>query len=266
MNLFRVGALALGLWAAHGAATAAEPYVTYDDFNDSVLSPARWFDAERTRVVVGKTMRLAQRDWGLTNSNSGTQGISWGDTISRSGKVTQLRATVRVTALDVTTCAASGNAGFVRARVLGFFFNSGNRTAGSNVGDIGAQMYLIRTSNSADAPGVMRVEGNIFMCTSADCNQSVGLSANVPLGTVNVGAAATLQVDWDRAGKQFLFSLDKGAATAVGYTVDDSADAGNGLKTIGMRTNAASCMSGPRTVAFIDGKFDNVQVNATGKP
>ena len=266
MNLRQAGAIALGVWAACGAAAAAESFVLYDDFSSSKLNPARWADGERTRVVSNSALRLAQRDWGVTANDVGTQAVSWSDTIARSGPVTQVAAQVKVTDLEVTACAANASPTFVRARVLGTFFNSGNRSAGSNVGDVFAQLYVARFSNSADAPGVLRVEGNVQMCTSSDCNQSTQIGSTVSLGTVNMGTAIVLQIDWDRANKQFLFSRDKGATTAVGYSVDDSADPGSVWKAIGTRTNAANCASGPRTTAFIDAKFDNVQVNKTAKP
>jgi hypothetical protein len=104
------------------------------------------------------------------------------------------------------------------------------------------------------------------MCTSSDCNQSTQIGSTVSLGTVNVGTPIVLQIDWDRATKQFLFSRDKGASTGVAYSVDDSADPGSVWKSIGTRTNTANCMSHPRTTAFVDAKFDNVQVNKAAKP
>ena len=92
------------------------------------------------------------------------------------------------------------------------------------------------------------------------------MGPTVSLGTVNLGTATFLQIDWDRANKQFLFSRDKGAATALAYTVDDSAEPGAPFKGVGTQTYTANCASGPRTTAFIDAKFDNFQVNASAKP
>jgi hypothetical protein len=88
----------------------------------------------------------------------------------------------------------------------------------------------------------------------------------VDLGTVNVGTYTLIQVDWDRPNKQFLFSRDKGAPTAVGYTVSDSSSPGYDYKFVGTRTEVASCASAPRAYAHIDAKFDNVAVNASVKP
>lgn len=267
-NLIRASAVALSVWAAVGAAAAAEPYVVYEDFSASPLNPARWQEAERSRVVTGTNLRLAARDWGSTASDSGSApAVNWNENLARVGGMTQLRALMKVTAIDVTGCGPNPTASSVRGRVIGSFFNAGNRVAGSSVGDVLAQVWAIRTSNSADAPGVLRVEGWVGMCTTSDCSGTTQIGSTVPMGTVNVGANVTMQVDWDRANKQFLFSRDKGATTAVSYTgIDDSADPGVPFKQVGSRASVANCASGPRAYTFIDARFDNVQVNATAKP
>jgi hypothetical protein len=267
MKLFRIGALAFGAWVACGPASALENLVLYDNFQVAPLAPTKWSDGERSRTVVGNQLRLVQRDWGPTTSDAGAPGVSWTESVARGGPVTQLRATLKVVAIDATACASNATPTGVRGRVMGTFFNSGNRSPGSNVGDVIAQVYALRNSNSADAPGVLRVEGWLGMCTAADCSKSTQIGTTAKLGTVNVGTAVVLQVDWDRANDQFLFSRDKGAATAVSYAgIDDSADAGNSFKSVGTRTNVAACASGPRAVGYIDARFDNVQVNTTAKP
>ena len=266
MRILRLGALALGLWTAWGSAAALESYALYDNFSAATLDPVRWQDAERSRLVAGKTLRLTQRDWGLTASDAGSNWLSFSQAMTRSGPATQIRAQVRPMALDMTACAANANPTRVLARVHGTFFNTGNRIAGSNVGDVYARIYTVRYSNSADAPGVLRVEGQLFMCTVADCHDATQLGATVALGTVNLGTSTLLQIDWDRANRQFLFSRDKAAPTALAYSVDDSAEPGAPFKGVGTQTYVANCASGPRATAYIDAKFDNVEVNASAKP
>src|SRR5437867_2255589 len=81
-----------------------------------------------------------------------------------------------------------------------------------------AQDYLNRASNAADAPGVLRVVANAFVCTNADCSTSSFVGSAL-LGTANVGTSVLLQIEWDKAGKRFLFSRDNGAQTGeVHYT------------------------------------------------
>jgi len=259
-------AFAVALACACAGASAAESYVTYDDFSSATLDPSRWSAVEYARKVEGNAMRLVQRDWGLASSDSGSQTRYWSENITRSGPITQMRATLRVNALEMTACAANGTATNVRARILGTFFNNGNRIAGNGVGDVLAQVALSRLSNSTDAPGVLHVDALLAMCTTPDCSSSTTLGASVPLGTVNVGTNIVVQMEWDRANKRFLFSRDKGTPTAVAYTVDDSADPGVPFKYVGTRTTVASCASGPQAYAHIDVRADNVAVNASAKP
>ena len=134
------------------------------------------------------------------------------------------------------------------------------------VGDLLAQIWARRNSDSADAPGVLRVQGWVGICTTSDCSASTQIGPIVDLGTVNVGTNVLMQVDWDRTNKQFLFSRDKSAATALAYAVDDSADPGNPLKIVGTSTTVANCASAPRAFGYIDARFDNVAVNASAKP
>lgn len=264
----RASVLAFAALAAAGQASALESYVLYDNFQATALDPVRWFEGERSRTIGSNNLRLLHRDWGSTASDSGAlPAQNWSETIARSASVTQLRTTLKVNALEVTGCGPNPTASSVRARVIGSFFNSGNRTSGNQIGDVLAQVWAVRASNSADAPGVLRVEGWVGICTASDCSTTTQIGTNVPLGTVNVGTNVTMQVDWDRANKQFLFSRDKGATTPVSYAgIDDSADPGTVFKNVSTRITVANCASAPRTTGYIDARFDNVQVNTAAKP
>lgn len=248
------------------AASAAETFVVYDEFLSATLDPARWSAVEYTRKIEGNAMRLVQRDWGPTTSDAGTQTRYWNENVTRSVPMTQFRAVLRVNAMDMTACPANGAAANVRARILGTFFNTGTRVAGNGVGDVFAQISLSRASNSADAPGVLRVDALVAMCTSPDCLASTFIGNSVPMGTVNVGTNILVQMEWDRANKRFLFSRDKGAPIEAPYTQDDSAEPGVPFKYVGTRTTVPSCASGPRAFAHIDARADNAAVNASAKP
>lgn len=270
------GALVLGLVAACGPAAAVEPWVLYDDFSAS-LSPDKWpsKNHERFRSVEANVMRFAQGDWGDTNSSSGRVGNSWSNTLSRGTAVTQLRSFVRVNEVNLTGCAANPAPTRVRARLLGTFFNTGNRTPGSNVGDVLAQVYLYRDSNSADPVGTLRIEGSVVMCTDSSCNQATLIGTTGSLGTTTLGKNVLLQIEWDRVANQFTFIRDATGATpataVVSYntaniSLDDSAEPGNVFKNAGTRTDVASCGGGPAARGFIYAQFDNVSVNKTAKP
>ena len=218
-------------------------------------------------MIEGGALRLIQRDLGSQTSNSGVFSNSWNTSLTNPSPVTQMKGVITVNAFEVTSCASSTDVGQVQARLVGGFFNPGVATAGNRVNDVGAVIRLFRNSNSADAANVLRVQGTVFQCTQSDCNTTIQIGSTASLGTVNVGSNVVLQVDWDRANKQFLFSRDKGTPTPVSYAgIDDSADPGAVFKSAGTRTVVANCASGPRAYGFIDARIDNVQVNTTAKP
>lgn len=266
MKTVRLGVIALGIGFAAHPALALESYVLYDNFSTSPLDGNRWATVERVRTVEGSAMRLVQRDGGLTTSDAGTQAVSWGDNVTRPGPVTQLRTNLRINAVDATGCAPNPAPTQARARVLATFFNTGNRVAGSLLGDVLAQINVQRFSDSTDAPGVLRVEANVFLCDSSDCNTGGTSLGGASLGTLDVGVNTLLQIEWDRANKQFLFSRDGATAVAAPYTVDDSTSPGNDIKAVGTRTVVASCASAPRAFGSVDARFDNVSVNASARP
>jgi hypothetical protein len=252
---------------ACGAVWSAEPYALYEDFSSPTLDQTRWTGGERVREVKGGAMYFFQRDWGATTADTGGQFVSWGDDISVPGKVTQLRARLRVNAIELTPCAANPVLAYSRARILGTFFNTGNPLSGNYVGDVLAQVRVGRFSNSADAPGVLRVQGLIVMCTNADCSASTLLGSVVELGTTSVGSNVEVQMEWNKAQKKFVFANLTGAVTGeVPYTLSDGAGPARPLHAIGTRIDAPNCASGPRGMGSIDANFDFVSVNRNARP
>lgn len=267
-RLIRGAAGALAVWAVAGPAAAAETYVLYDNFQSATLDPVRWSDFERSRTIESGALRIIERDWGGTSSDSGSQTFNYADNVTRSGPITQWRTTVRVNKVDLTGCAANPAPTEVRARVSGTFFNNGNRVYNSFAGDVVAQIILSRRSDSADGAGVLRVGGGVYLCADSGCSAVTGIGPSVDLGTVNVNVNTTLQIEWDRANRQFLFSRDKGVPTAVPYPagMSDDADPGISYKSVSTNNTVANCASGPRAYGLMDVRFDNVQVNASAKP
>lgn len=249
------------------AARALENLALYDDFSAATLDPARWGSDVRIRAVENNALRLRWRGWGDTGSDSGVAPMNGQNAdIARGLPVTQLRASVKVSSFELTGCAANATPTSVFAGLAGLFFNTGNRATGSSVGDVAAALWAVRDSASGDPPGILRVQGRLFLCTDRYCDAMAPLGTTVDLGTVATGTSVLLQLEWDRANKRFLFSRDKGVAQAIGYTLDDSADAGRPVKTLLAATTLARCASGPRTVGSVDARFDNVAVNASAKP
>ena len=272
-----IGALVLGLAAACGPAAAVEPWALYDDFTSTYLDPGRWpaTSQERRRTVEGNVARLMQRDLSRTDLDSGRTGYSFGNSIARGTAVKQMRSYVRVNAVDMAACSspsANTTPARVRARLVNTYFSTGNRVTGSNVGDVIAQLYLFRDSNSADPAGTLRVEGNVLICRDSTCADASTVGGTGPMGTAVLGQNVLLTLEWDRAAKLFRFSRDNGLTwfpvsyNTAALSLDDSAEPGNMFKSIGTRTDVPNCVGGPRASAFIDAQFDLVSVNKSAAP
>ena len=247
-------------------ALAVEGYSIWDNFDGATqVSATRWLSFERTRLIEGGVMHLVQRDLGSQTDDSGSFNNNWGANLANPGPVTQLRAVVTVNAYDVTGCGANDSPSTVQARLVGGYFNAGPGPAVSRINDVGATVRLRRDSNSADAPGVLRVEGTVFQCTTTDCNNTIELGS-VDLGTAALGEAVTLRLEWEQAKHRFNFFRGSNPVMHVPYAASDAQAPYFRFRAIGTRTGMANCFSGSRTEGFIDAKFDKVSVNASAAP
>lgn len=259
-------ALAATLLACSGA-HALEAFKTYDTFSAAPLNPALWADGERVRLIKGGTLNLMQRNWGLTTTDSDVLPISFAEHLTNPATVTELKAKITVNALEVHACPTNPSVGQSRARIFGTFFNIGSPVPGSEVGDVLAQVKLTRFSNSTDPVGVLRVQGSVVICTSADCSSSTNIGSVADLGTVTLGQAATVQLQWNKAGNKFQFSRDGGAFVgSVAYTQTDASPPGVALAELSTKMEIPSCTTGPRLSGMVDAIFDNVAVNASAVP
>lgn len=261
-----LSALTLSLLTCAGA-QALEPFKAYDSFAAAPLSPDRWADGERSRVIKGGALNLVQRTWPLTNADSGLTFMNFNENLVDPAPVTALKAKVTVNALEVSTCAANPAVSLSRARIIGGFFNVGSPVPGSQVGDVLAQVRIGRASNAADPAGVLRVQGIVSVCTSADCVATTLIGSVVDLGTVALGTPATVQMQWDQPNKRFRFSRDANAFSGVvAYTQTDASPPSVPFKQMSTRVDLPSCQSAARTSAFVDASFDNISVNASAAP
>ena len=248
------------------AAFAAEPFKLYDKFSDRPLDPGRWLGGERARSIKGGALHLMQRDWSSDAANVGVTTTNWGVNFAEPATITQMRARIVVDALEANACPGNGTVGDARVRIIGGFFNTGEAIAGSQVNDVTAQVRLARLSNSADPAGLLRVEGVVIHCTTADCAAGFAIGNIVDLGTVAIGTATTVQLEWDQGGQSFRFSRDGGRqAGTVGYAESGLNPPGVLFRQLSTRLNVPNCMAGPLS-GFADAKFDNVYVNQTARP
>ena len=254
------------LLAAATPAQALEPFRIYDRFTDRPIDPARWQDNEKIRVIKGGEMQLMQRTWGLGTSDSLLTPTNWSSNFQAPQNITAIKARVTVSALETTACPSNPAVGDARARLIGGFFNTGTPTPGSQLNDMIAQLRLVRLSNSTDPAGLLRVQGVVSLCTSADCNSATTIGNIVDLGTVMVGTPTTVQMQWDKPGKTFHFARDGATPGTVAYAESDANPPGVTFRQLSTRVNVPSCHSAPRVSAVVDALFDNVFVNQSAAP
>jgi len=260
------GFAALVLLSA-GSAQALEPLRSYDNFGSPPLDPARWTTAERVIEIERGALRLMQRNWSSTAADTGSTPFSWSENLTDPAAVTALKAKITVHALEANACAGNTATALARARIAGAFFNAGTPTPGSAVGDVLAQVRLVRASNSTDPAGVLRVQGIASICGDAPCNATTPIGSTVDLGTVNIGQATTVQLQWDQPAKTFLFTrIDTGASGAVVYTVGDGTSPSSPFKQLGTRMEVPNCQTGAPVSGLVDASFDNVAVNRSAAP
>lgn len=250
--------------ALQSPAHALEDFASWDNFNAAAqIAPALWQGGERSRLIEGGALHMIQRDLGSQYDNTGLYSTSWNERLQNPGAIRQLKATVTVNDFAVSGCGANTTPSTVQARLGGVFFNAGPGVPSSQVNDIGAVIRFKRDSNSPDAAGLLRVEGLVFQCSTADCNYDSVVLGSVDLGLATVGQAAVLKTEWDPAKKRFNFYRDSNPVQRVTYTASDAQTAYVPSRWIGTRVNLANCLGGPRTEGFMDAKFDNVYVNAS---
>jgi hypothetical protein len=247
-------------------AQAIEPFKIYDRFSDKPIDPARWQDTERIRVIKGGGLQLMQRTWGTADSDAGITAMNWSSNFANPQTITSIKARVTVNALEANACPSNPTAADSRARVIGGFFNVGVPTPGSQVGDAIAQVRLIRISNTTDPAGLLHVQGILSICTTADCAGASTVGNVVDLGTVTIGTAATVQLQWDKPGKTFYFSRDGAGSGTVAYAQSDANPPSSPFRQLSTRVNLPNCQSAPRVSGLVDAKFDNVSVNQSAIP
>ncbi len=247
-------------------AFAVEAFKTYDNFSTAPINGALWEDAERTVQIKAGVLAVTQRAYGQGSSNVGVSFDTLHTHFSEPAAVTEVRAKITVKALEVNACPGNPSVSQSRARINGSYYNIGTPVPGSEVGDALAQVKLTRFSNSTDAPGVLRVQGSLLHCINADCSTSTTIKT-IDLGTVNLGQAATVQVQWDQPNKQFLYSRDSGAFSgSIVYTDDDSHPPGLPFKSLDSRIDVANCTAPATLTGFVSATFDSVAVNKSAAP
>lgn len=259
-------ALALAAAAASPAASALEPFASYDTFSAPLIDPDLWFgNTERVKAVQNGVLRMLARDYADTTGDTGSISTSFNHAFAVPVTITEFRATVNVRSTVATGCSSSAVPTQARVRLMGSFFNAGTPVAGSQVGDVTAQIRLTRQSNSIDPPGVLRADAVVQQCLDAACGTTLSLGS-LQLGTADAGQPVRLQIQWDQPGSRFLVQKGSDAPGVLPYTVSDGAPPSLAYKHLKISNTVPNCTTSPRPSAMVDAEFDNVAVNRSALP
>ena len=257
------------------AVRAEEQLVLYDHFPQGFLDETKWGASQTTagamildcvREIQGDRLQMSNRAFGNQGSNSerstATVRIS-----SRGfpGGLTTARVSIKVEGVEATGC--SNNSTLARAQLVGNFFKISEETNGVKDHVLGV-IQIQRSSDSADQENILDVSGVMVQCLDPDC-----LAANPTpkaLGQVKLGQWATVQIEWNEAGKEFIFALDKKPPQSISYS--DNGWTVHALYpgqyqgiNLEVQGKIANCTA-ERQMAFVDADFDNVFVNEGAIP
>lgn len=265
------GCLALMIVLGSVAVHAVEPLVLYDGFNATRINPDKWFGSESggmeaIRQIQLERLHMTYRDYGNTDSDTGSRSSSLLLEFTNSPAVTAVAAVVSVEKFVASGCATPGAAiTTIIARLAGRFFNTGTPTPGSATNDVFAHIGIQRRSDSTDPPNVLRVVSAVSRCTNFDCSSSTTLDSD-DLGPITTGESVRLRMQWDQANHRFIFKRGADPRVLSPYTVSDASPAGAPLQRLQIRPVVANCTAEPRPQAFMRVFFDDVFVNESAVP
>jgi len=248
----------------HWCETASAQMILYDNFDASVIDPAKWVGAEgydpdirealrQIAAVPGvpkdKRLHLMQRVYSATTDNSGSSGGLFGLSFPNPSTVTAVSFTLVVNKIAAVACSTNPGIGVTTAEFRGSFFNTDSvPTNGDH--DVIADIDIERSvqENSPTVVGFVG-EGN---------GTILGYQV---LGTVVLGSTNTLSLKWDEPNHQFVFQLNSGAQVVEPYSVTDTSPPFYAFKNIDLARVVPHCTSTRRPYALVDANFDDVYVN-----
>ncbi len=274
MKILRVLLIAILISLVGYPAYSQEHLVLYDNFEGESIDLNRWQPISVSREILdvkrfieGKRLHLMERHHGGTDYNSSPIPtrirLAFPNPL-----VTAIQAKFKVKAVEVVGCNSSSQVSVMRAgRLSGTFFSTTGEGPGV-IDEVFAAIEIRRDSDSLDPDGMLRVRGNVFLCTDLECLEGVTLGI-ADLGTTMVGQWATLLIQWepdyaeDDATGAFIFQHDNGPEVTVAYFVSDDYLSNSPLKRIGISAFVPNCTTEPRPVGYAEVEIKDVFVNAS---
>jgi hypothetical protein len=254
--------LLLALAGRAQVSRSAPKPVLYDDFSERFLDPTKWIPAsscfaggdlqlECVREIQNKKLRLALRNFGARDSNSGFQFGTHRLFFANPASITSIRADIIYRDSSEIGCPDNTSGFGAGTSINGNFFNVGS---GDPNDDIGA--HLAFGHNLFDPPGQVNVFGQL--------SQGFNFFVFFPFGTTRMGSPVRAVLSWDQPNHQFLVNvtdLETGQVIsgAMPYSAPDTTPAAAPYRSFDISTFPNNCIANP-TAVFMDALYDNVLV------
>jgi hypothetical protein len=271
------------------AQAQVEPLALYENFNaiSKILDPEKWFGSESynagdrgvesVRLIKLEPtyqytgLNILNRAYGSTGSDSGISFVFNRVFFRNGGEIDSVKATVQVKKVKVTGCTANPSETQAQARIGGFFFNTGPRTAGDTTNDVGAFISIDQSTISTSPSNVLEIKAEVYHCSNNGCTVATTIDS-LDLGTVKLNKKVILRVTWDPQLDRFIFQKGQDPEVYITYdtaTYPESFPPGapsGGAKRLDVAQYVANCTSLPRPIGFMDVFFENVYVNESAGP
>jgi hypothetical protein len=212
---------------------------------------------------------MSLRREGETDRNISSRTSSTFLNIANPAGIVQIEALMGVLDVLVERCQANGTPSAASLLIAMTAFNDGSSTGpGDRTGDYNAVVQVIRRSNSADAAGILRVEGRVTKCQDAACllenQQQIGALKDLGV-TIPVGVAFTMRLTWDATSKRFQAGVNNASVNLPYSPANDALPAVQRSAGIEIRSTTANCVAGA-TEADLEAGVGPVSTNTPGSP
>jgi hypothetical protein len=241
-----------------------EPLVIYDKFT-APLSPNKWLGGEgrdslglsATRRITDGQLEVGTRSVGFTGSDTGVGTNFVFLAHPDPEEVTEMKASITATGVSVPGCSSNTTPTQAFAVLAGAFFNTATPSNDDQTNDVIAAIGL--SQDSASLP--LSVIYYVIECTNEHCSTFNLIGSGVLGGTVPIGTAVKVEMQWDQPNKQFIFTRGKNSTRVSYLGTSDASSPGLPFKELEVFNNVANCTTTPRPIANISALFDNVFLN-----
>ncbi len=210
-------------------------------------------------------LRMDARAYGLRTSSTAGEGRNGNNRLRfrrpDPNVIRAMQATIRVNSASAVGCPTAGSeVTQSQIRLLGYFFNAGRGEVGEAADDVRGTIEIRRLLNNPVA-NQLNVRAVVIRCTDTDCVHAETLF-NQTLGTILVGQAATVLMQWNPPTNGILFRLNANPVVAFTYALSDTVPPMNFFdkKHIEINHFIGNCVAA-QTSAFMSATVDDVFLN-----